>query len=119
MDRVVGEGVFRQSLKPVFVTDQASVIGDRQQHLAQHGSKDTRCPLELDRDFINLLKQNKAPNRFVVWQGQGHGFGDPGSPILDKVLENVRLWFKQYGMFESIRSLGPRPVRSREESDHA
>ncbi|GEM_PF-2216918 len=80
------------------VPSRATAAKIRIPYIAQHGDKDTKVPLSWDQEFIKVLTANKVPNRIRVWPGRGHGFGGGGSPILDKVLEEVRLWYKKYGL---------------------
>lgn len=67
-------------------------------YLVQHGDRDTSVPIQLDRDFVSVLSANTVPHRFVVWPGIGHELGNGNSPVLQQMLLNVRLWFRQHGV---------------------
>jgi len=82
------------------------VAGARTPLLIQHGENDRRAPIAGAYELYHALRDRRVPVRMIVYQGAGHGLGNPkGHRAL---MEHNWEWFSQYVLSPSG---GPEPAR--------
>jgi len=70
------------------------VEGARTPVLIQHGENDRRAPIAGAYEFYHALRDRRVPVRMIVYQGAGHGVGNPkGQRAL---MEHNEEWFGRY-----------------------
>lgn len=70
------------------------VDGARTPVLIQHGENDRRAPIAGAYEFYHALRDRGVPVRMIVYQGAGHGLGNPkGQRTL---MEHNYEWFSQH-----------------------
>jgi dipeptidyl aminopeptidase/acylaminoacyl peptidase len=70
------------------------VEGARTPVLIQHGENDRRAPIAGAYEFYHALRDRRVPVRMIVYQGAGHGVGNPkGQRAL---MEHNYEWFGQH-----------------------